>query len=159
VSDDVKPENIQTMVDFLRSFDQARGHFAESYRHALLGTAETMRVFQQVAGDPRIAPYGAPFESLLDLLRRGMAIWAEKIPALLEASTLDTARREALLTVKEVLLAELQRTAEDGVDSPQASAKTEALEALVKVVDLELARREEKTNEPMAETMRRVVIE
>jgi hypothetical protein len=157
---DVDPKNVETWLDLLRSFDQARGHFAESYRHALLGFAETVRVFQEMAAnDPRATSYGGMgVVSLLDVIRRGLAMWADKIPGLLEASNLDVAKREALITVKEVLRAEMARIREREELLPEELIKIDALEAILRVVDMELARREETAAEP-APSIRRVVIE
>ncbi len=156
---DVKSDNVQTWLELLRGFDQARGHFAESYRHALLGGAETVRVVQQLAADPRSEAYGgtelAPY---LDLVRKGLAMWADKIPSFLEASNFDMAKREALITVKEVLQAELMRIEERDQKSDEDRIKVDALEAIMRVVDMELDRRESKQPEPST-LIRRVVIE
>ena len=161
---EARAENVQTWVDLLKQFDQAREHFAEAYRQTLLGSAETIRVLQQMTRDADdIGQTDGPVLGLLDLLRRGLLLWADRVPGLLEASNLDLARREALVTVQEVLLAEVERTRE-APDSEQKTVKLEALEAILRVVEMELSAREE-TTEPAAPAeaangaMRRVVIE
>jgi hypothetical protein len=156
---EAKPENIQSWVEFLDGFDEARAHFAQAYRHTLLGTAETLRVFQQLAHDPRATPFGtAPVGSLLELIQRGLRILAEKVPALLEAASLDMAKREALITVKEVLLAEKQRATGEEKQTEAESAKLEALDAILRVIELELEQRESRETQPEP-SLRRVVIE
>ena len=81
---DVKAENVQTWAELLRSFEGAKGHFAEAYRHALLGVAETVRVVQTMAGE-QAGENAQPITSALELLRKGLLVWADRIPALLEA--------------------------------------------------------------------------
>ena len=156
---DAKTENVQTWLEFMRGFDDARGHFSESARHALLGLSETVKVFQALAADQPGA-YNTEVVSLLDLVRRGLAMWADKIPALLDASSLDVAKREALVTVKEVLMAELARVRERGGASNEDVIKIDALDAILRVVDMELERREGAQAEFAGGShMRRVVIE
>lgn len=154
-----KSDNIQTWLELLRGFDQSRGHFAESYRHLLLGAAEAVRVMERAAADPRAGEFGGPSAvSFLELIRRGLGMWAEKIPGLLEASTFDMAKREALMTVKEVLAAERRRIEERESLSDEDRIKVDALDAITRVVDMELDRRETPPTERAA-SMRRVVIE
>ena len=154
----VENENVQTWLELMKGFEQARAHYAESARQALLGSAEAVRVLQQLAADPRAQEYGgAPAVNLLDVLRKGLALWADKMPGLLEARNFDAARREALTTVKEVLLAEVARVHEKGSAEDGDRVKLEALEAILRVVDMELERRE--SDSPRANPMRRVVIE
>lgn len=157
----VKQENVQTWLDLMKSFDGARGHFAESARHAVLGLSETVRVFQTLAAEQEGGyPYGTEVVSMLDLIRRGLGMWADKIPSLLEASNLDVAKREALVTVKEVLLAELARVRERGGASGDDVIKMEALDAILRVVDMELERRDGAEKEYAGPgPLRRVVIE
>lgn len=157
---DVKPENVQTWAELLRSFDGAKGHFAESYRHALLGVAETVRVVQAMAGE-QAGENAQPIVSVLDLLRKGLVMWADRIPALLEASNLDLAKHEALITVKEVLLGEMTRIRERGEPGDDDAVRLEALDAILRVLDLELTRKREREapTPPAASRMRRVVIE
>ena len=163
---DVKAENVQTWLELLKGFDQARSHFAEAYRQTLLGSAETIRVLQQMAGDAETRGEGeGPVIGLLDLLRRGLLLWADRVPGLLEASNMDLAKREALVTVQEVLLAEIERT-RNAPPSEHNQVKLEALEAILRVVEMELAAREKEDEaEPVVPperadgAMRRVVIE
>lgn len=160
MSDDgVKPDNIRTWIEFLSAFDQARGHFAEAYRHSLLGTAEVLRVFEQIGRQQLGADGpGAGAVGLIELVRKGLLLWADRIPALLEASSLDLAKREALLTVKEVIMAEMQRLSDRAAQTEPDRVKFEALEAILRVIDLELERRASASAEP-GQTLRRVVIE
>lgn len=154
---DVKAENVQTWAELLKNFDEARGHFAESYRHALLGVAESLRVVQTMAGERSDAV--GPYLGLLDLVRKGLVVWADRIPALLEARNLDLAKHEALVTVKEVLLGEAARIRERAAGADDA-VRLEALDAILRVIDIEMERREAPGREPAAApTMRRVVIE
>ncbi len=157
MKDEVNQENVQSWVEFLRGFDQARGHFAEAYRQTLLGTAETLRAFQQAAGSTDQTP--GSVVSLLDLIRKGLVLWADRIPGILDASSLDLAKREALVTVKEVLLAELIRTREEPETGEESRVKIEALEAILRVVEMELTQREQPEATVSHETLRRVVIE
>jgi hypothetical protein len=159
---DVNRENVQTWVELMQSFDGARGHFAESARHAILGVSETVRVFQTLAAEQENGfEYGTEVVSLLDLIRRGLAMWADKIPSLLEASNLDVAKREALVTVKEVILAEMSRVREKGGASNEDEIKLDALDAILRVVDMELERRAGAATQEYAGPgpLRRVVIE
>lgn len=155
---DVKAENIQTWAELLRSFEGAKGHFAESYRHALLGVAETVRVVQTMAGE-QAGENAQPILSALDLLRKGLLVWADRIPALLEARNLDLAKHEALVTVKEVLLGEMTRIRERAEPGDDDAVRLEALDAILRVLDLELTRKRETPPQPAASPLRRVVIE
>lgn len=156
---DVKAENVQTWAELLRGFEGAKGHFAESYRHALLGVAETVRVVQTMAGE-QAGENAQPVLSVLDLLRKGLLLWADRIPALLEASNLDLAKQEALVTVKEVLLGEMTRIRERAEPGDDDAVRLEALDAILRVLDIELARkRETPTPQAAGQPLRRVVIE
>ncbi len=159
---DVKPENVDSWVEFLRSFETARRHFGQAYRHAMLGAAETARAFEHLTADPRAAAFGGvPATSLLEVIRRGLALLADRVPAIVEAGSIDLAKREGLMMVKEVLLAELKRIELDGDASEETRARVEALQAILRVVDLELERRSESngSHAEASTAFRRVVIE
>lgn len=126
----------KAILDFLDSFDSAKGHFKNSQRELLLALRDVFHVFAELAEQTESEALGLPVHVLRGLVGL-MDYLAAQIPETGDPEDVAAAKKDALKQLIQALESEVVRTGK-GAKTQVDLSKVEALQALIKYLQAEL---------------------